>query len=258
MHFGFPWYWFKHRTPWFSGRLGPLVLVGTHHKTGTVWMKHIFEAISKTHDLKFYYGRQNKLPRETELFFSDHSWFRFKALPGNYRGLHLIRDPRDVIVSGAFYHQKSSEAWLQEPRRKFQGQSYQRALNQRESLEAKIRFEMEHAGASTIHEMLTWNYANRQFIEVKYEELIQDESLVLFREIFTFLVYPESWMDSLLGIAYENSLFSGSVKQSGHVRSGLPRQWEQYFTPELRQRFLELFGDALVRLGYEADDRWCQ
>ena len=60
-----------------------------------------------------------------------------------------------------------------------------------------------------------------------------------------------------LKISYENSLFSGMVRDTRHIRSGQIRQWEKYFSPALSKRFLELFGDdALVRLGYESDHAW--
>jgi len=41
-----------------------------------------------------------------------------------------------------------------------------------------------------------------------------------------------------------------------HVRSGAAGQWKTYFNETHRRRFSELFGDALVQLGYESDDRW--
>ena len=170
--------------------------------------------------------------------------------------MHLIRDPRDLIISGVFYHERcTSERWLTVPNPKFQGLSYQQTLAGLPSLEEKIRFEMLHIGGSTIRDMLAWNYGRPQFYEAKYEDLIEDVELRRFRDIFTFLGYPEEQMDELLQIAFNCSLFSGRV--NGHIRSGLPRQWQSYFTKPLHRQFLEHFGDALVRLGYEQNDQWC-
>jgi len=235
------------------------VLVGTHHKCGTVWMRDIFSAVCDRLSLVFYKGEQRHLPRRYDVFFQNHSRFLFSTLVGRHRGLHLIRDPRDVIISGVFYHERcTSELWLGQPRRIIQGRSYQQTLVELPCLEEKLRFEMMHCSGATIRDMLAWDYANPDFYEAKYEDLIDDVELRRFRDIFAFLRFPEDRMDELLQIAFDNSLFSGQLTAStGHIRSGRPRQWQSYFTPRLHRQFLDLFGDALVRLGYEQNDQWC-
>ena len=102
------------------------VLIGTHHKTGAVWMSSIFNSVASYYDWKFYANRGNKyliFPSSNfDIFFQYQSYFDFQKLY-NYTGLHLIRDPIDIIVSGFFIiinHQKngyilkenSFEAWL--------------------------------------------------------------------------------------------------------------------------------------------------
>jgi hypothetical protein len=239
-----------------SGALTHRILVGTHHKTGTVWLSAIFARICRDYRLSFFAGNQNDLPAGCRVFVQDHSKFDFDALSGPHRGLHLIRDPRDVIVSGCFYHQHSGEDWLHVRQAELGGASYAEKINSYRSLEDQILFEMEHIGAQSIREMLDWNYARPNFIEIKYEDLIEDHDLALFRRIFSFLGFPDPSIPELLEIARDGSLFSGNVGPSTHVRSGRSRQWPEHFTPRHRSRFIELFGDALVRLGYEPDDHW--
>jgi hypothetical protein len=235
------------------------VLVGTHHKCGTVWMMNIFSAVCNRLSLVFYNGEQRHLPRHYDVFFQDHSNFRLSRLAGPHRGLHLIRDPRDVIISGVFYHERcTSERWLTESNPQRQGRSYQQILAGLPSLEEKIIFEMAHCSGGAIRDMLDWNYANSKFYEAKYEDLIEDVELHRFRDIFTFLRLPEDQMDEILQIAFINSLFSGqAAAPPGHIRSGRPRQWQLYFTKNLYRQFLHLFGDVLIRLGYERNDQWC-
>lgn len=232
------------------------ILVGTHHKTGTVWMARIFREISRTFNLDYYSGEQSQLPENYDIFFHNHSKFDLDAFNNNYRGLHLIRDPRDRIVSGCFYHKKSNEPWLHIKQEKFGGMTYQEKINSYNSLDDQLLFEMENAGTKGIREMTGWKYKNPLFFEAKYEELIKDENLVLFHEIFTFLGFPGSSIPKILNIAYRNSLFSGTVKKSLHVRSGKSKQWKQYFTPEHKKRFTDLFGDALIKLKYESNNDW--
>ena len=238
------------------------VLVHTHHKTGTVWMLTIFRELSQKLELEFFHGEQEELPKEFDIFFQEHSRFDFDKLQMEYRGLHLIRDPRDIIVSGCFYYQKSEEKWLHIKREEFGWLTYQEKINSYDLLDDKIMFEMEKSGREDIQEMLnikqmlSWNYTNPAFIEIKYEDLISDENLLLFHKIFTFLGFSGKYIPEILRIAYDKSLFCGNLKKSIHIRSGESRQWEKYFKHSHKVRFLVLFGYALSKLEYERNNDW--
>ena len=136
--------------------------------------------------------------------------------------------------------------------------SYQEKINSYEHPDDQILFEMENSGARGIREMINWNYNNPNFLEVKYEDLITDEELFLFHKIFSFLKIPGSHIPRSLEIAYRKSIFSGRIKNSGHIRSGKTKQWEHHFTKRNKQRFVELFGDALIYLGYENSNQWAK
>ena len=232
------------------------VLVGSHHKTGCVWMRKVFSRIAKGLDLVYYAGSWGSLPENNfDIFIDNKSQFQLNLLPA-YRGLHLIRDPRDIIISGCFYHQKADEKWLHTKRKEFAGLTYQEKINSYSSLDDQILFEMEHTAAITITEITEWDYSNSNFIEVKYESLIEDYNLILFHQIFTFLGFPGRFIPNILEIAHQNSIFSGKVKKSIHVRSGKTNQWEDFFKDKHKRRFIELFRDILVKLGYEQENTW--
>lgn len=232
------------------------ILVGTHHKTGSSWMRGIFSKLCETFQWTFYAGEQEFLPRQFEVFFNNHSRFAPADIHEPCRGVHVIRDPRDRIVSGCFYHQKSSEGWLHVKRPEFGGLTYQEKINSYATLDEQLLFEMEHAGRRGIEEMLSWEYHQPGFYEARYEDLIQDYDLRKFHDIFAFLGIPGEILPESLRIAYDNSLFSGNHRRSVHIRSGQPGQWVSYFKSRHRERFRELFGDALTILGYEPDHAW--
>lgn len=232
------------------------IIIGTHHKTGTQWLNNIFISIAKKYKLKLFYGQHNMLPSDYDLFFQDHSNFDFSRLMSPFRGIHMIRDPRDVIISGCFYHQTSSESWLHRPIAVFDGMSYQQKLKSFPTEDEKILFEMRQIGRSTIFELTAWKYDRADFCELKYEDLIGDPTMKAFKEMFEFMEFPPAQIPDLLSIAYDNCLFSGKVKSKGHVRSGKSGQWKEYFTPEHKSEFIHLFGEALVTLGYELDNSW--
>ena len=234
------------------------ILVGTHHKTGTAWLSSIFKSICNYHSLIYYEGKQDNLPEQFDLFFQDHSKFDFSSWKTPFRGVHMIRDPRDVIVSGCFYHKKSREEWLHKPRKEFNGLTYQQKINSYSDINDQILFEMENVGKGNIDDMLNWNYIHPSFYEIKYEDLIEDTNLMLFHEIFNFLEFPGKVIPSLLAISYNNSLFSGKLQQSVHIRSGKKSQWKQYFKQIHKERFWDLFNNALIKLGYEQDHNWMQ
>jgi Sulfotransferase domain len=232
------------------------VLVGTHHKTGTVWLKSIFRTICSEYSLHYFEGEQPDAPAQCDVFFQDHSRFELDLFESPIRGLHIIRDPRDIIVSGCFYHQKSKEQWLHKPRKALLGRTYHETISSAKTLEDKIFFEMEHAGRVTIEEITRWDYTSPSFCELKYEDLIRDTDLMVFHKAFSFLGFPGSILPGALAIAFSKSLFSNQPSASNHIRSGEVAQWEQYFTRSHKERFLELFGDVLIRLGYENNNDW--
>jgi hypothetical protein len=236
-----------------------IMLVATHHKTGTVWMRKVFKRVAALHALRFFAGKQTDLPSDTDIFLQHASRFDLDALPRPaYRGVHLIRDPRDIIVSACFYHQKSEEAWLHKPEDAFGGRTYQEEINSYESFDEKLSFEMQNASRHVINAIGSWNYDDPSFLEVRYEDLIADADLRLFHEIFTFLGFPGRILPSTLAIAHDQSLFSGNTGTRRHIRSGVAKQWPQYFRPQHIEQFNETFGDLLVQLGYEISDDWMQ
>lgn len=245
-----------------SSSLNNQVLIGTHHKTGTVWMISIFSKIAERYGLSFIRPSASSggiMPEEDfDIFLQDHSRFDLEKAK-RYRGFHIVRDPRDIIVSGCFYHLKSTEDWLHRKKDSFGGLTYQEKISSYSTLSDQILFEMENAAFRGIKDISSWDYQNSNFMEVKYENLIKDEDLKIFREIFDFLGFSNSEMKRLLEIAYNNSLFSNKLTKTKHIRSGKTQQWKTVFNEQHRTRFVELFGDVLVQLGYEEDnEQWLQ
>ena len=232
------------------------VLIGTHHKTGTVWMIGVFQQVCRDIHLRCEQGYGKQCSDACDVFLSYDSQCSWTDAVRPWKGLHVIRDPRDLIVSAAFYHGTSKEPWLHEKVLAFGGLTYAEKINSYSSMDDRIAFEMEHDSRRTVADIAAWNYNDSRFYEARYESLLQDHDLHLFHKIFTFLGFPGGSIPVCLRAAYENSLFSGRMAHTRHVRSGRPEQWRQHLTPPLRKRFVALFGDVLIRLGYEHDDSW--
>ena len=84
-----------------------------YHKAGTVLLGNVFKDISQNFGWRFraYRGKQNQQPRNCDIVLFCHSLVDFTNFHNDYIGIHIIRDPRDIIVSGYLYHKKTSEKW---------------------------------------------------------------------------------------------------------------------------------------------------
>lgn len=241
------------------------VVVATHHKTGTVWMDGVFKAIAG--DLGVQYinfredGRrlQERLHRPFILFcydsdFGDHAAVLDRK---DVRTVHLIRDPRDVVISAMHYHKAARESWLHEPIPGYDNLTYQRALQQRPTRFAQYIFEMENSSASTLRDMAAWRYDRANCFEARYEDLRQDSSFASWRRITRFLGFDAAEQALADRRFWQNSLFGGLSRLGNrHVRSGAVAQWRREFTPALAGAFIERFPGLLQMLGYEANDAW--
>jgi hypothetical protein len=241
----------------------PLIVVCTHHKTGTVWMANIFRAIKKKNKLKLYSGRQADLPPDADIFLQDHSRVDLQALRGRgrpVRCVHVIRDPRDVVISGCFYHVKTTEKWANTPRAEFGGKNYRETIAALPTDHDKLVFEMKHTGMKSISDMINWNYKDQDVFEARYEDLIDDTQFRVFRPMMEFLGFHGAELDDVLEIVRAHSLFGGATAEGAkdpvHVRSGESRQWPKTFTAELKSAFKQIHPEALQRLGYESGNDW--
>lgn len=242
------------------GQDGPALIVHCcHHRSGTVWFTRVLETVARRYGLLFQSGEQRELDASTEIFLQDHSRIDRTALPP-YRGSHMIRDPRDMVVSGYHYHLWTEEEWARVPREEYDGKSFQKALNDVGKKRGLI-LEMERFCQEDLQDMLQWEYDDPAFFELKYEDVITDEPSH-FEALFDHYGFHEDAVAVGMEIAAYYSFQNvsgrsfGDVDEESHLRSGRTSQWEDHFDDELKDRFKELAGDAVVELGYEEDNIW--
>jgi hypothetical protein len=241
------------------------VVVATHHKTGTVWMDGVFKAIARELDVEYVdfrpqHGRLTEALRKPFILLNYDSNFREYAYILNrddVRVLHVVRDPRDVLISAMHYHKRSSESWLHEPVPGYDNVTYQRRLRALPTKFDQYVFEMEHSTAGTLGDLLKWQYGRANCFEARYEDLRQDVQLSCWKRISAFLGFDEREQQIASRCFWQNSLFGGLSRIGNkHVRSGDIAQWKCEFTRDLGYAFLTRFPDALQSLGYEVDNGW--
>ena len=172
----------------------------------------------------------------------------------------MIRDPRDVVVSGFFYHLWTDEKWVHAPLPEFENKTYQEHL-QSLSQDEGIVVEMRRFAEGDLQAMVAWDYSRPDFIELKYEDVIVDENS-WFARMFRHYGFREDAVSRAVEIAGRFSFERkakrpvGQVEEKSHLRAGRPGQWREVFSPDHVSLMKELAGPALIKLGYEVDENW--
>ena len=229
------------------------------HKTGTNLLGKILRDLSKKLEIQYwYYNTTTKRhglpePEEWDIFFDHHSLY----LDDDYSRINdsititVVRDPRDVIISGAHYHKKSDEIWLHHARTEFDGLTYQEKICSLENDEERFIFEMDHAASVTIKRMKNILNTDNINLIVKFEDLVSDYDMVHFENMFNQMGIEESIIGRCKEIALSHSLFNIEAKDDPHIRSGKPKEWESVYNDRLKLEYTKRFGNLHELLGYQ-------
>lgn len=209
------------------------------------------------------------------------------------RAFHVIRDPRDIIVSAYFSHRNSHTTdgfpHIQAHRDALTGTS----------LEQGLLLEIDFS-QTLLHQLGDWDYAQPSILELKMEELTLDpyggflrifrhlgllsdvdpavanEQLKVWLARLRNRLARRRWLGGLrrrmpatgemvLGAVYAQRFEAksggrerGTEDRTSHYRKGISGDWANYFTRRHAEAFDTLFGELLVRLGYEDGSEWIE
>jgi hypothetical protein len=245
-----------------------------YHKIGTVWFGSILTRIARNWGVGFIDLRTSDAAIVAPTFALDGGSNRTDRLTGPFRGTHMIRDPRDVVVSGYHYHLWTKEEWAHQPMQETRGfdailelmpsfadNSYQELLNALPKEEG-MRMELLFSSRITTGPMAAWDYQQPSFLELTYEDVFADEA-TWFQRIFDHYGLRPAAAHEAMNIVEERTFSkvskarsSGGAAEGQHLRSGRPQQWREEFTPALKELFREKHGLDLIRLGYERTLDW--
>jgi len=248
----------------------PTLVYCGYHKCLTVFVGRVFNRLlgDRYHE---FFGTAN-----IDRFYDEYRKYAVSAtsdvkpdlsrLGDDYRIARFIRDPRDLVVSGYFYHRKGTEAWTRvaRPRREAwsqentpralrSGESFAECLqrlDQEDGLIAEMEWREPHFRA-----MLQWPDDDPRIRLWKYEHILGREVEVMDQmgehfgwpddtDPFSFRAGMRRWADRW-------RMKDDQLKWDKHVRDPKAGQWRTVFTPKAHAAFNELFGDLPEKLGYD-------
>ena len=166
----------------------------------------------------------------------------------------IYRDPRDVVVSEAHY--------LREMNRWHRLHSYfRKAPTIEDAIMLSITgFDPPVSGidypniAARFERYYGW-LGRDDCLSIRFEDLVSERQGELIRQIAEFYA-PRTDTPFDLEAAVRTMSTMIAPQKSHTFRSGKKAGWQREFTPAHRERFAELAGELLVRLGYEPNFDW--
>ena len=239
-----------------------LIVHCSHHKMGTVWFANLLRAVAVSFGLPYTSVNLHtrRVTVERGILLQTHGHIGPAELP-DFIGSHMIRDLRDVVVSGYFYHLRTAEEWAHVPDPRYGNRSYQQHLSGLDR-HAGLLAEIDHFAASPNFPVLaSWDFHDSRFLNLRYEDMVADEAGG-FQRLFRHYGFRAAAVEQAVEIALQFSAGKLPIERTSqeswarHIRSGRPGEWRDVFHPEHTQRFKERLGDLLIRLGYEHDHAW--
>lgn len=226
------------------------IIVGTHHKALTVFLSRVFRVFAAITNRSYDVSVGERMDYSKTVLIDHHSRIDWDKVTSDYVGLHVMRDPRDLVVSSVHYHKTSEEKWLHVPHDKFDGKTYHEWINALPNLEEQLLFEINDASATNIKDMLDWEYNRPGIVEFRYDDLIGDGASDRFRKAIADWPLKKREINLLVGL-FRYFALGGPGTSAKHIRNPKSGQWRKHFTPRVQAEFDKVFPDALSRLGLE-------
>jgi hypothetical protein len=235
-----------------------------HHKCGSTWITRVLtkvlghlglSVLNQNHDLVMPKpGALDSIRKNYALLCWNSDWVYARLL--ECPGFHVIRDPRDVVVSGYFSHldTHSEDKW---PRL-----HYYRNLLRGQSKEEGLVSEMSFS-AGFLYAMYSWDYTQPRNLELRFEDLIADPrarfSAALDHLGIGETAMPRARLARILSASSFEVLSGGrrpGEEASHHFRRGVPGDWRNHFSTPHIDLFKRLYNPLLLKTGYERDEDW--
>lgn len=230
-----------------------------HHRCGTTWIRDVIRRMCRACRSRYHViggsdgGYRNRWYYRDEFFcYVNATPDHLHRMDASSRGFHVIRDPRDVLISDYWSRLKSHDAssdWKIRLRSELESRS----------LEDGLLHMLD--SATYFRQVRDWpTQVPTNLLTIRYEDLLTDEH-ERFRQIRDHLQLPLSQgkLDRIVRACSFEAVTGrpkGDESVSSHRRKAQAGDWKNYFTPgtELHRIVRQRLGMLVHRLGYEWDD----
>jgi hypothetical protein len=163
----------------------------------------------------------------------------------------MIRDPRDIVVSGVFYMLKK------------RNHEFHDLFSQCPNVRSCIEMSIVGNGAANLQDIRSslMRYAGwidcPEALTVRFEDLIGERgggsAECQMHTIEGLFEHIGVQLDASFQRTLKNQLFSSA---SPTFRKGRIGGWVKYFDADLRATFKDVANDILIKFGYETDADW--
>lgn len=176
----------------------------------------------------------------------------FENLPKRpeYKAFFMIRDPRDIVVSGYFslLYSHNPMGDVLPIRLKL------RELQQDEGLIYVINYYNKIGLFDALRSWIKYHNDDSVLV-VKYDDFASIRHKDVVQMVLTHcdIRIPSRQLDTLLEKYAFKKMRSGSSEEEdkfSHYRKGKPGDWQRYFDNKVRRAFLDLTGSLVEHLGY--------
>jgi len=251
----------------------PIPFVLGHHKGGTRYVGRIVERLAGAWGLAYrtlnnpkWFGFDVRAAlKDAERPFVNYmnADYAYLERAGPYRGVHIVRDPRDIALSAYFSHlySHSTDWWpeLVAHRRRLEALAFSDGLLL--DLEFTERLVTDGFPITVFPAMERWNYHDPDILELRFESIIASPFVELSAALEHLGLLDEDRDRRLQDLheAIEQNSFAilsggrriGEVDDRHHYRSGTPGEWRSRLEPSHIEWFRR-YAPLLRRLGYEA------
>ncbi|MCP3976178.1 MAG: sulfotransferase domain-containing protein [bacterium] len=246
----------------------------TVHKSGSQWIRNVMQdwRVYKYSGLRAHHyesfmpnGIDSRripervlpsiMPESTAVtpIYSDLDSYRQSVKPGEYRGIFVVRDPRDVVVSWYF-----SARYSHRPMgRVLETREVLGDLPQPEGLKYAIDWLADFGLFDAVGSWFEPGALTDKERIFRYEDLNGPNGVETFGEIFKHcdIRLPEKVLVNLVADHSFENLSGGRRKgeedKQDHLRKGVVGDWKNHFTPEVEDHFTKVTGDLILNSGYE-------
>ena len=260
----------------------PQILVFTYHKVGTILFTKIMAAVARQFGMKMraMTGVARFVDKTADIVVFPHSAnnLNLNEYDNNFRGVRLVRDPRDIWVSGYLYHRHCDEPWCintdlsitdpislpkiphsQDYRPEIWKRAYLQSLGARSyqqnllnlSRPEGLAFELRGYAGWTIESIFRWQ-SHPAVIDVAMERVSTDFDGAML-DIFTHLGFSGDELRQAVALAAAEDvarMTDGQIAANPHIHSRQLSKWRSILDDADLERYAARFEGVAGSLGY--------